>query len=110
MWQAILAGFLAEIAPAIGKAISAAVQAIIAAIFKKIAPTLPEPTGNTGADRLTLIDAAIAATKPRQVFVRAALRHMRAATVQANAEGRALTADDMADVTPLMRAATIHGE
>lgn len=110
MWQAILAGFLAELAPLIGKAISAAIQAIIQKLFNKIAPTLPAATGNDGADRLTLIEAAIKATKPRQVFVRGALHRMHAAVTTALAEGRPLTAADVSDVPQFMQVAVARGE
>jgi hypothetical protein len=108
VWQTVLAALIAQLAPAIGKAMAAIVQAIVAKIIAKLNPT--PPTGDAAADQATLLDAALKSLKPRQVFKRAALRHLRDVVPAATAAGRTLTAGELADVPVHLRLAVATGE
>lgn len=110
MWQTVLAGFVAAIAPAIGQAAAAIVQAILAKILARLGGSLPAPSGDAAADQRTMLDAGIAALRPRQVFKRAALRHLRAVVPDATAAGREPSKAELADVPVHLRMAAAAGE
>lgn len=101
MWQTVLAGLIAEFGPALGKAAAALFQALIEKLLARISAKLSPPTGDARQDRLTLLDAAAAATRPRQLLKRTALHRLRHAVAQGGTPQKA----DVADAARLIQRA-----